>query len=58
MNGEDDKDGVWSLETLYLGAGGDPGKGICAGTALPLSLRPLRAYFIKFSGILLTGGMK
>lgn len=30
VNGKDDKDGVWSLETLDLGAGGDPSKGIAA----------------------------
>lgn len=30
VNGEDDKDGVWSVETLDLGASGDPGKGIAA----------------------------
>ena len=30
INGENDKDGVWSLETLDLGAGGDPSKGIPA----------------------------
>ena len=28
VNGRDDQDGVWSLETLDLGAGGDPSKGI------------------------------
>ena len=30
VNGVDDKDGVWSMETLDLGAGGDPSKGIAA----------------------------
>ena len=30
VNGEDDKDGVWSVETLDLGASGDPGKGVAA----------------------------
>lgn len=30
VNGTDDKDGVWSIETLDLGAGGDPSKGIPA----------------------------
>lgn len=30
VNGRDDKDGVWSLETLDLGAGGDPSRGIAA----------------------------
>ena len=30
VNGKDDKDGVWSLETLDLGAGGDASKGIAA----------------------------
>ena len=30
VNGENDKDGVWSLETLDLGATGDPRKGIAA----------------------------
>ena len=30
VNGVDDRDGVWSLETLDLGAGGDPSKGMPA----------------------------
>ncbi|MCD8008111.1 MAG: hypothetical protein LUF68_04145 [Clostridiales bacterium] len=30
VNGVDDKDGVWSMETLDLGATGDPSKGIGA----------------------------
>lgn len=30
VNGENDKDGVWSMETLDLGATGDPSKGIGA----------------------------
>lgn len=30
VNGVDDKDGVWSLETLDIGAGGDPSRGIAA----------------------------
>lgn len=30
VNGTDDKDGVWSLETLDIGAGGDPSKGMPA----------------------------
>jgi hypothetical protein len=30
INGEDDKDGVWSLETLDLGEGNDPSRGIPA----------------------------
>ena len=30
VNGENDKDGVWSLETLDLGKTGDPRKGIAA----------------------------
>lgn len=30
VNGEDDKEGVWSVETLDLGASGDPGKGVAA----------------------------
>ena len=30
VNGENDKDGVWSLETLDLGETGDPRKGIAA----------------------------
>lgn len=30
VNGENDKDGVWSIETLDLGASGDPSKGMPA----------------------------
>ena len=30
VNGENDRDGVWSVETLDLGAGGNPSKGIPA----------------------------
>lgn len=30
VNGENDKDGVWSVETLDLGQGGDPSKGMPA----------------------------
>lgn len=30
VNGENDSDGVWSMETLDLGASGDPSKGVAA----------------------------
>lgn len=30
VNGKDDRDGVWSMETLDLGASGDPSQGVAA----------------------------